>query len=318
MDRYDVAVVGAGSAGLAGAVALARSRRSVLVVDGGPGRNASAGHVHNYLGREGATPEQLRAVGRSEAQAYGATVVDGTVRDAVAVDSGFDLDVDGRTVRVRRLLVTAGLVDALPDVPGLAEHWGSGVLHCPYCHGWEVRDRAIGVLVTSPLAGHVTQLFRQLSDRVVVLQHTGPELAEQARLEAMGVGLVEGEVVAVESDGGRLSGVRLASGEVVPLDHVVVGPVASVRPDLLPSLGLRVVDQVFDGHVIGSVVETDALGRTSVSGVWAAGNVADWRSTVVGAAAAGMQAGAVLNGDLVHEDGDRAEARAREATTLAG
>jgi thioredoxin reductase len=180
-DSYDVVVVGGGAAGLAGAVALARSRRSVLVVDAGEPRNAPASHVHNFLTRDGTPPAEIYAAGRVEVERYGGTVETGTVT-ALRRDGGrFAVQFGGREVTARRLLVATGLRDELPDVPGLAERWGIDVLHCPYCHGWEVRDQRIGILATGPGAVHQALLFRQLNPQVTVLAHTGPELAPEQR-----------------------------------------------------------------------------------------------------------------------------------------
>ncbi len=158
MNDYDVLVVGGGAAGLSGALALARARRSVLVIDAGAGRNAPAGHVHNYLGREGTPPAELLAAGRAEVTGYGGEVVTGSVTSAEPLpgldgqDAGFRVELaDGSSVAARRLLVTTGLVDELPGVAGVTERWGRDVLHCPYCHGWEVRDQALGVLATGPM-----------------------------------------------------------------------------------------------------------------------------------------------------------------------
>lgn len=184
-DHYDVVVVGGGSAGLSGAKILARSRRSVLVIDGGEPRNAPAGGVHNYLYAEGAAPEHLRAVGLAEASGYGVDVVEGAataaaVLSAPAAGSGrFQVELiaaegGARVVSARRLLLATGLVDMLPAVPGVAERWGKDVLHCPFCHGWEVRDQAIGVLGTSTMGLVQVRLFRQLSEDVVYFQHTPP------------------------------------------------------------------------------------------------------------------------------------------------
>jgi len=173
-ERYDVVVVGGGAAGLSGALALVRSRRRVLVIDAGSPRNAPAGHVHNFLTRDGTPPGDLLALGRAEVAGYGGEFVDGAVAAASRDDDGFVVTLaDGREVRARRLLVTSGLVDELPDVPGLAERWGRDVLHCPYCHGWEVRDQPIGVLATGALAVHQALMFRQLSADVTLLLHTG-------------------------------------------------------------------------------------------------------------------------------------------------
>lgn len=306
MDQaYDVVVVGGGAAGLGGAVALARARRSVLVVDAGHPRNAPAGHVHNYLTRDGTPPADLLAAGRDEVTRYGGQVVAGRVEAVKADDGGFLVALDGGdTTRARRLLVTTGLVDELPDVPGVAQRWGRDVLHCPYCHGWEVRDRRIGVLATGPLAVHQAHLWRQWSPHVLLLLHgTPPPGTEEAeRLAARGIAVVGGQVAGLQVAGDALTGVRLASGEVVALDAVVVAPRMSARGGVLDSLGLAPVDVLIDGHVAGSQIPAGPTGATAVAGVWVAGNVADVRAQVISAAAAGLDAGAAINADLIAED----------------
>ena len=313
-ETYDVVVVGGGAAGLSGAVALTRARRSVLVVDAGKPRNAPAGHVHNYLGREGTPPADLLAAGRAELAGYGGEVVTDTAVAAERVDGGLRVTLaGGRSVRARRLLVATGLVDELPDVPGLAPRWGRDVLHCPYCHGYEVRDRAIGVLATGPTAVHQTLLFRQLSDDVTLFLHTAPDLAadEREQLAALGVAVVEGEVAAVEVADDRLTGLRLRSGEVVPREAVVVAPRFVARAEVLTSLGVDAVEQEMAGVVVGTAVPADPMGATAVPGVWVAGNVAEMRAQVVSSAAAGLNAGAAINADLVAEDARRAVAARR-------
>src|SRR4051812_46958041 len=227
-ERYDVVVIGGGAAGLSGAVALARSRRRVLVVDAGEPRNATASHVHNYLAREGTPPADLLAAGRSEVAMYGGTVVSGRVATVERRDDGAFLVTleDGRRTEARRLLVTTGLVDELPDVPGVAQRWGRDVLHCPYCHGWEARDRAVGVLATGPLALHQAFMWRQLSADVTFFRHTAPALTddEGEQMAALGIRVVDGEVAGLVVEGDRLTGVRLDSGDVVDRDVVVVAP----------------------------------------------------------------------------------------------
>jgi thioredoxin reductase (NADPH) len=314
-ETYDVVVVGGGAAGLSGAVALSRARRSVLVVDAGSPRNAPAVHVHNYLGREGTPPGELLTAGRAELAGYGGEVVVDTVVAAEQVDGGFRVSLaGGRSVRARRLLVATGLVDELPAVPGLAPRWGRDVLHCPYCHGYEVRDRAIGVLATGPMAVHQTLLFRQLSDDVTLFLHTAPDLTadEREQLAALGVAVVEGEVAAVEVADDRLTGLRLRSGEVVPRDAVVVAPRFVARAEVLSFLGVDAVEQEMAGVVVGTAVPADPTGATAVPGVWVAGNVTDLGAQVVGSAAAGVKAGAMINADLVAEDARRAVAASRE------
>jgi thioredoxin reductase (NADPH) len=314
-ERYDVVVIGGGAAGLAGALSLSRARRSVLVVDAGEPRNAPAGHVHNILGREGIPPAELLAAARAEVAGYGGVVTAGTVVAARRLDDGgFGVVLaGGATVRARRLLVTTGLVDELPDVPGLAGLWGSDVLHCPYCHGWEVRDQPIGVLGTGPMAGHQALLWRQWSADVVLFQHTAPALsAEEAeQLAARGIEVVPGTVAGLETSRGRLSGVRLDDGQVVPRAALVVAPRFTARADVLTSLGLEPVEQEMLGAVVGSAVPADPTGATAVPGVWVAGNVTTLYAQVTASAAAGLMAGGAINADLLAEDVRDAVAAAR-------
>ena len=309
-EKYDVVVVGGGAAGLSAALTLARARRAVLVVDAGAPRNAPAGQVHNYLAREGMPPGDLLATGRAEVVGYGGEVVTGTVTSAQPLDGqedggGFRVVLaDGRAVLARRLLVTTGLVDELPDVPGVAQRWGREVLHCAYCHGWEVRDQAIGILASGPLTMHQALLFRQVSANVTLFQHTAPALrqAEYEQLAARGITVVDGEVAALEVTDDQLTGVRLCSGELIGCQAVVVGPRFTARADVLASLGLEPTEQQLDGQVVGSHVPADPAGATAVPGVWVAGNVTDLRAQVISAAAAGVNAAAAINADLIAED----------------
>jgi thioredoxin reductase len=306
--RYDVLVVGGGAAGLSGALALARSRRSVLVADAGNPRNAPAGQVHNFLTRDGAPPTEIYAAGRGEVTRYGGEVRDARVTALSRSGAWFRAEIGGRTVAARRLLVATGLRDELPAVPGLAARWGNDVVHCPYCHGWEVRDKRIGVLATGPMAMHQALLFRQLSPRVTVLCHTGPVLTgeESGQLAALGVAVVDGMVEEIEATADGLTGARLAGGRRVPLDVVAVAPRFMARAELLAPLGLTPVEIRAGEYLIGTRIEADARGATAVPGVWVAGNLTDPQAQVVTSAAAGLAAGAAINFDLATEDARRA------------
>ncbi|MFJ4917981.1 NAD(P)/FAD-dependent oxidoreductase [Streptomyces sp. NPDC088726] len=312
---YDVVVIGGGAAGLSGALALSRARRSVLVIDAGSPRNAPASHAHNYLGREGLPPVELLAVGRDEAAGYGAEIVGGTAVTAERLPGGTGFRVvreDGTAVTARRLLVTTGLADELPPVPGLAERWGKDVLHCPYCHGWEVRDAPIGILAVSPMAVHQALLWRQWSEDVTLFLHRAPEPTDEEyeQLAARGIAVVDGEVTGVEASGDRLTGVRLAGGRVVPRQAVVVQPRFTARSGVLDGLGLRAAALEVGGHTVGTYIASDPAGATEVPGVWVAGNVTNLMEQVIGAAAAGLKAASAINADLVDADTRRAvEAR---------
>lgn len=311
MKRYDVVVIGGGAAGLSGALALARARRSVLVVDNGTPRNAPAEHVRNYLTRDGVPPAELYAIGREEISGYGGEVVIDTVTRVRPGGSeyGFVVELAGcEAVEARRLLVTTGVVDQLPAVPGLAERFGRDVLHCPYCHGWEVRDQAIGVLATGPMAAHQTLLFRQWSDDVTLFLNDALEPTEEQWEEfaARGISVVQGKVASVEVTDDKLTGVRLDGGRVIPRQALAVQTQLEARADFLTDLGLKATTREARGVVIGKAIDSDPTGATEVPGVWVAGNVTDPMSQVITSAAAGMTAGATINGDLIAEETRRA------------
>lgn len=299
MTDYDVLIIGGGAAGLSAAVTLARSLRTVLVVDAGQPRNAPADGAHNLLGREGISPLKLLAAGRAEAAGYGAEIVSDTAETVRPDEDGFAAVLgSGARVRGRRLLLATGLVDELPDIPGVREHWGRRVLHCPYCHGYEVRGRRIAILASSPLAVHQALLFRQLSAEIAVLLHEQPgfEAEETAQLLALGVRLLPGLVERLTEAGESLV-VQLADGGRVEVDAVAVQSRMHARGDLYAQLGGTLSD-----HPLGTFIEAGPMGSTEIEGVWAAGNVSDLSAMVSVAGGEGTMAAAAINADLAAAD----------------
>ncbi|MGI5406588.1 NAD(P)/FAD-dependent oxidoreductase [Streptomyces chartreusis] len=302
-ESYEVVVVGGGAAGLSAALVLGRARRRTLVVDAGEPRNAPAAHMHGYLSRDGMSPGEFLAVGREEIARYGVELVRDRAVD-VTRDGDFTVALaSGRSVRARRLVVATGLKDELPDVPGVAERFGNDVLHCPYCHGWEVRDRAFGVLATTPLSVHQALMVSQWSKDVTFFLH---EVAESdhsdddlRRLAAAGVKVVPGAVAELVIEDDRLTGVRLADGTVHAREVVFTAPHAVPRTGLLEKLGAEFQETPF-----GSYPVVDPTGLTSVPGVWAAGNAMGFAEQVINAAAGGYRAGAFINGELLMTDLD--------------
>ncbi|MFB7616205.1 NAD(P)/FAD-dependent oxidoreductase [Kitasatospora sp. NPDC056181] len=318
-DGYDVVVVGGGAAGLNAALVLARARRRVAVLDAGQPRNAPAAHLHGFLSRDGMSPAALLAVGRDELAGYGVDLLDARADHLAPVDASGVTDATGApapqglgflvhlaggpVLRARRVIVATGLRDGLPELPGLAERWGRDVLHCPYCHGYEVADRPLGVLGTHPGSVQQALLVKQWSDDVVFFPHARPlDDGDRDRLAARGVRVAEGTVRRLVADGDRLRGVELAGGEVVPREAVFVFPQPVPRDALLSGLGCARDEQ---GWVV-----TDRTGRTGVPGVWAVGNVADPRALVVTAAGQGAAAGFAVNHHLVDEEVEQALAAA--------
>lgn len=305
VERHcDVAVVGGSASGLAAALQLGRQRRSVIVVDAGEPRNAPAAHMHGYLGREGLSPSELAAVGREEVRSYGGEVLGGRVARVVRSDDDrFRVElVGGHSIVARRVLAATGLVDELPDIDGLVERWGRDVIHCPFCHGFEVRDRPIVQIVTHPMGLHTAGLFRQLTARLTIVLHddVDVERAEIDALRAAGSQVVHGHVSRiVTDDDGHVAAVELAEGERIEAEAVVVGPRFRVRAEPFASLGLRTAPHPSG---LGDFVETDATGATAVPGLYAAGNVTDPSQQVSQAAANGSRVGAMISFGLADDD----------------
>ena len=300
--RYDVVIVGGGAAGLSAATTLGRALRSVLVIDSGTPRNAPAAGVHGYPSRDGMNPGEFLSIGRSEVLSYGATIIDGEAVSAHRTPDGFEVMLgDARRFSGRRLLVTTGLRDELPPIGGLREQWGKGIVHCPYCHGWEIRGQRIGVLGTGPLSVHQALLFRQWSrDITLFLNDTvEPTDEEWEELAARSVAVVEGAVAAVDAVDGVLTGLTLRQGSSFAVQALAVGTRMEARSALLESLGLS--SQVHASGA-GRFVETDATGATAVRGVYAAGNVSNLMAQVITAAAEGVMTGARINADLIDEE----------------
>ncbi|MER6245834.1 NAD(P)/FAD-dependent oxidoreductase [Streptomyces griseorubiginosus] len=302
-ETYEVIVIGGGAAGLSAALVLGRSRRRTLVVDAGEPRNAPAAHMQGFLTRDGMPPAEFLAIGREEIEQYGVELV----RDRVVeVAEGFAVTLaSGRVLRARRLVVATGLKDELPEVPGVAERFGKDVLHCPYCHGWEVRDQAFGVLATSALSVHQALMVSQWSKDVTFFLHEVAEADLAAddlrRLAAAGVEVVPGEVAELVVTDDRLTAVRLKDGTAHAREVVFTAPRAVPRSGLLERLGAELAETPFGAYPV-----VDATGQTSVPGVWAAGNAVGFGEQVINAAAGGYRAGAAINGDLLMADLDTA------------
>lgn len=296
--HHDVAIIGAGAAGLSAALVLTRAGRDVVVLDSGRPRNAPSPHLQGFLSRDGMSPAELLAVGRAEVTGYGGRIIDAAATALVPDGArGFWVLLDdGRRLPTRRILVATGLRDELPAIPGLTDRWARDVLHCPYCHGYEVRGRPLGVIGGTADAVRYAQIVRQWTDDLVYF--TPPDrltATERNALMARAIGVVDGTVSRlVVDDADRLTGVRLDDGTVIPREVLFVPPRMVPNSALLAGAGCQVD--------AGGWAGVDATGRTSVAGIWAAGNVVDPRAQVITAAGAGSAAAIAINADLVEDD----------------
>lgn len=298
---YDVLIVGGGPAGLSAALALGRARRSVLLCDAGPRRNATAERVHNFVTRDGTPPDDFRRIAREQLAAYPNVGLSEARVESVAGEKGaFRVVLGAAAAEARRILVCTGMVDELLSIDGFRELWGHAVFQCPYCHGWEVKERPWGYLARAAHAAHAlpfTLMLRGWSEEVTLFTNGELELPEQAReqLHAAGVRIETTRVERLVARGYRLEGVELAGGTRVRCEALFVHP-PQHQVELVRSLQLALDDDGF--------VQVDPMRReTSISGIFAAGDLATRMQTAIAAAAAGMQAGVAINGDLAMELG---------------
>lgn len=317
MERHcDVAIIGGSAAGLGAALQLSRQRRSVVVVDDQTPRNAPAAHMHGYLGHESAAPDALMATGREEVRKYGGEVLTGRVLAVHPREDGrFKLDLTGgHSLVARRVIAATGLTDELPAIDGLAAHWGEGVIHCPFCHGFEVRDERLVQVVTHPLGLHPSVLLRHLTDSLTVVLHdpTGIDHEVIDTLTAAGVAIERNTATRIVTTAeGQIRGVELSDGRLLEADAVVVGPRFRARVEVLAGLGLASTPHASG---IAEVLAVDSRGETSAPGVYAAGNVTDPSLQVLASAAHGSQVAAAVAFSLADEDLRAAARRSGEQT----
>jgi thioredoxin reductase len=297
---HDAIIIGGSYAGLNAAMQLARARRRVLIIDDNRPRNRFAARAHGVMGRDGVPGAEIAAEARAQVAAYPtAAFRRGEVVDARQGRCGFEVDLaDGEQVTGRRLMLAYGVQDILPELPGVKERWGQTVLHCPYCHGYEIGGGPIGVLGAGPMSVHQAVMVAEWGQVVLFLDGKLEPDADQMRMLARRGVIVEATpVIALEGEGPALDGARLADGRLVPLKAVFVGPRLRLNGDLAQALGCEIEETP-----IGQMIRTDDLKQTTVPGVFAAGDAARVMSNVTLAAADGVMAGIALHRSLIEED----------------
>ncbi|MBP1326240.1 thioredoxin reductase [Leucobacter exalbidus] len=317
--QWDAIIIGGGAAGLSAAQALGRSLRRTLVLDAGSPRNRFAANVHNTLGHDGKTPAELVAVGRAEAEQYGVEFRTGTVQTVTDIEGGLRVtfapstggaDCDEasannavETFETRALIVATGVRDILPDIAGLADYWGRCVLHCPYCHGWEVRGRRLGVIADSPASLGKAKMLRQWSDDLTIFSAGMGDIDEATArgFAARNVRLVPSPVAEVQGDGTQMTAIVTADGQSYPIDAVFAMGAMHPIDEFLSELQLT-----REAGMWGSFIATDAMGQTSHPRIWAVGNVVDPVATVPVVMGSGAMTGAIANMVLINEDYEQA------------
>lgn len=300
---WDCVVVGGGAAGQAAALVLGRARRRTLLVDAGRQSNLPAHAVGGLLWQDGAAPADLYARGLAQlAELPSVSIHHGEVTDATAGAPGFTVHLDdGRRETARRVLLAAGMDYVPPDLPGLAPLWGGAVFHCPFCHGWEVRDLPLAVLAPAPRLVHMALLLTMWSDDVVALTGgtAAPDAEDRARMEAAGVRVDERAIARLDADGPRLRAVVFADGKELPRAGLMAAVDMRPRTALAARLGATLTDA--GGHAPAGAVRVDARQRTDVPGLFCAGDASGALQQVGTAAASGATAGAMVVQSLLAE-----------------
>jgi thioredoxin reductase len=291
--QFDVIVVGGSYAGMAAALQIARARRKVMVVDAGLRRNRFAEESHGFLGQDGRPPGQIAEEAKAQLLAYPNLLwTEGRARGAAQPDNGFEVETEnGQALRARRLVLALGVTDTLPDVPGLKERWGKSVFHCPYCHGYELGNGSIGVLATGPVSMHQAVLIPEWGRTTLFTNGAfAPDEEQLAQLAARGVTVERTPVAAVTGH----ADLRLADGRVIVLAGLFTATGTRPASPLAEELGCALEE-----GPLGPYVRTDAMKETSVSGVFACGDVARAAGSVSLAVGDGATAGTAVHRSLI-------------------
>ncbi len=295
--HHDVIIIGGSFAGLSAATYIARGRRSVCIVDTGSPRNRFATHSHGFFAHDGSVPGAMLATARSQVAAYPTvTFVEGKAMSAAREPGGFSVKLTtGDVLEGARLVLAFGISDELPAIPGLAERWGRSVIHCPYCHGYEFSGQRLGVLNVSPMSFHQAMLIAEWGPTTFYLNGDAePDQAALVRLRERGVAIEPAPVRALHGDGARLSSIELADGRMPALDALYLGTRTRLNSEIAGQLGCELDEGTF-----GSIIRTDAAKMTTVSGVYAAGDITRSAHNVTWASADGVTAGVAAHRSLI-------------------
>ncbi|SOB95280.1 NAD(P)/FAD-dependent oxidoreductase [Thalassospira xiamenensis] len=305
---YDVIIIGAGFAGMSAAMQLARARKQICIIDAGLPRNRFAAASHGFFGLDGKSPDEISRLAIGQIRAYPTvSIVHGMAKAASRLEpdaagtgnednNRFKVSLDdGRRFQARRLILATGVVDTLPDIPGLMPRWGKTVLHCPYCHGYEVRDRALGVLATGPMSNHQAMMIPDWGPTTFFTQGKyEPEPEIRAQMDARGITIEQSPIVELIGAAPDLEAVKLADGRSMPIQALFAGPTVSMTNPLSEMLGCA-----FEEGIAGPFIKVDASQETSIPGVFAAGDAATARHNATLASAAGVLAGVGAHQSLI-------------------
>jgi thioredoxin reductase len=298
MTSFDVIIVGGSYAGLSAAMALGRSLRNVLIIDSGMPCNRQTPHSHNFITHDGDTPKQISESARQQVLLYKTVRFhNGLATRATRTDAGFMVETEtGEYFAAKKLVFATGITDTMPAINGFAECWGISVLHCPYCHGFEVRHQPLGILANGEIAFEFTKLIHHWSNNLVLFTHGKSALTPEQtkKLAERNITVIEKEITGIAHNNGYIAAIQFSDGSTHAVSALFARVAFHQHCTIPVALGCTLTEQGF--------IQVDDLQRTTVSGIYAAGDNTTMFRSVAGAVAAGNKAGAMLNKELIDED----------------
>ena len=296
--EYEVIIVGGSYAGLSAAMALGRSLRSVLVIDSGNPCNIQTPHSHNFLTQDGKTPEEISLLAKQQVEKYGTVkFYNGLAASGAKTDNGFEITTDkGDKFTAKKLIFATGIKDIMPAIEGFAECWGISVIHCPYCHGYEFRKKATGIMADGARGFHLASLVNNLSDNVTLLTNSKADFDDQqiAKLQKHSIKIIETAVIKVEHVNGNIKEILFSDGTKKSFDALYASLPFKQHSEIPVSLGCELTEQGY--------LKVNPFQEANIAGVFACGDNTNMLRSVANAVYSGNLTGAVVNGELIKEE----------------
>ena len=296
--QYDIIIIGGSYSGLAAGLALGRALRKVLIIDSGDPCNKQTPHSHNFLTNDGKTPKEIASLAKEQVRMYDTiSFLNALVRASIKTETGFEVQIQtGETFTTKKLVFATGIKDIMPDIPGFAECWGISVLHCPYCHGYEVRHQKTGILANGDTGFEMSSLISNWTNNLTLYTNGQATLAKEqiTKLKNHNVDIVESQIERLEHKNGYLQHIIFTDGEITPIKALYTRLPFVQHSDVPQSLGCEITT---DGYIM-----IDTAQRTTVPGVFGCGDNSTRMRTVANAVSMGTTTGLMVNKEIIEEN----------------
>lgn len=296
--NFDVIIIGGSYSGLSAGMSLGRSLRNVLIIDNGKPCNRQTPHSHNFVTHDGKTPAEIAKLAKEDVEKYNTVrFYNGTVVKTVKTTEGFEVEISsGETFHAKKLVLASGVKDMMPDIPGFAECWGISVIHCPYCHGYEVKNEITGILSNGDMAYEFSKLIFNLTKNLTLFTNGKAVLTDEQieKLKQHKIFLNEDEIEEIKHENGSIQKIVFKNGKEVPLQALYAKIPFEQNLNVYDDLGCELTEQGF--------IKVDMMQKTNVPGVFACGDNVTMMRSVANAISQGNFAGAVVNKELVDEE----------------